>query len=75
MKDAKSKLQEKAQHHGLTPVEYRVLEERGPAHDREFIVEVFLGAERYGRGAGRTKKEAEQRAAAEAWNLLSQDNK
>ena len=73
MKDAKSKLQEKAQHHGLGPVEYRVLEERGPAHDREFIVEVFLGAERYGRGAGRTKKEAEQRAAAEAWNLLSQD--
>ncbi|MCR2804979.1 ribonuclease III [Paenibacillus soyae] len=73
MKDAKSKLQEKAQHHGLGPVEYRVLEERGPAHDREFIVEVFLGTERYGRGAGRTKKEAEQRAAAEAWNLLSKD--
>lgn len=71
MKDAKSKLQERAQHHGMGPVEYRVLEERGPAHDREFIVEVYLGEEVYGRGAGRTKKEAEQRAAAEAWNKLS----
>lgn len=71
MKDAKSKLQERAQHHGMGPVEYRVLEERGPAHDREFIVEVYLGEECYGRGAGRTKKEAEQRAAAEAWNKLT----
>ncbi|RIX51857.1 ribonuclease III [Paenibacillus nanensis] len=74
MKDAKSKLQERAQHHGMGPVEYRVLEERGPAHDREFIVEVFLGAEVFGRGAGRTKKEAEQRAAAEAWNKLSAES-
>ncbi|REK76476.1 ribonuclease III [Paenibacillus paeoniae] len=71
MKDAKSKLQEKAQHNGLGPVEYRIVEERGPAHDREFIVEVCLGEERYGLGAGRTKKEAEQRAAAEAWNTLA----
>lgn len=73
MKDAKSKLQERAQHYGLGPVEYRILEERGPAHDREFIVEVYLGEERYGFGAGRTKKEAEQRSAAEAWNKLAQE--
>ncbi|GKU78592.1 ribonuclease III [Paenibacillus sp. L3-i20] len=73
MKDAKSKLQERSQHYGLGPVEYRILEERGPAHDREFVVEVNLGEERYGVGAGRTKKEAEQRAAAEAWNKLAQE--
>lgn len=73
VKDAKSKLQERSQHHGLGPVEYRIVEERGPAHDREFVVEVCLGVERYGLGTGRTKKEAEQRAAAEAWRLLSQE--
>lgn len=72
MKDSKSKLQERSQHQGLGAVDYRIVEERGPAHDREFVVEVYIGEERYGVGVGRTKKEAEQRAAAEAWNELSQ---
>lgn len=73
MKDAKSKLQELSQHLGLGQVEYRIVEERGPAHDREFIVEVLLGDNPCGTGTGRTKKEAEQRAAAEAWTKLSQE--
>jgi len=73
MKDSKSKLQERSQHHGLGPVEYRIVEEKGPAHDREFVVEVYLGDIRYGVGSGRTKKEAEQRAAAEAWRSLSKE--
>ncbi|MHA7962992.1 ribonuclease III [Paenibacillus sp. CAU 1782] len=73
MKDAKSKLQERVQHLGLGPVEYRIMEERGPAHDREFVVEVLLGENQSGVGAGRTKKEAEQRAAAEAWSKLAQE--
>ncbi|XEC97074.1 ribonuclease III [Paenibacillus tarimensis] len=70
VKDYKSKLQERAQHRLLGPVDYRVLEERGPAHDREFIVEVYLGDDSYGSGSGRTKKEAEQQAASEAWQRL-----
>lgn len=73
VKDFKSKLQERAQHHGLGAVEYRITEERGPAHDREFVVEVYLGETSCGSGSGRTKKEAEQRAAAEAWQKLSQE--
>lgn len=73
MKDAKSKLQERVQHLGLGPVEYRIVEERGPAHDREFVVEVLLGEKTSGTGVGRTKKEAEQRAAAEAWGKLAQE--
>lgn len=73
MKDSKSKLQERSQHYGLGPVEYRIVEEKGPAHDREFIVEVCLGETCYGIGSGRTKKEAEQRAAAEAWRALSKE--
>jgi ribonuclease-3 len=71
VKDFKSKLQEKAQHRALGPVEYRISEERGPAHDREFVVEVRLGSEHWGTGSGRTKKEAEQQAAAEAFRRLA----
>lgn len=70
VKDYKSKLQERAQHLTLGTVEYRIAEERGPAHDREFVVELRIGDEPYGSGIGRTKKEAEQKAAAEAWRSL-----
>lgn len=73
VKDSKSKLQERSQHYGLGPVEYRIVEENGPAHDREFVVEVYLGETCYGVGSGRTKKEAEQRAAAEAWHSMSKE--
>ncbi|REE94381.1 ribonuclease-3 [Paenibacillus taihuensis] len=72
VKDFKSTLQEKAQHASMGPIEYRITEERGPAHDREFVVEVYIGDTSYGSGAGRTKKEAEQQAAAEAWRKLAQ---
>ncbi|ALS27516.1 ribonuclease III [Paenibacillus cisolokensis] len=71
LKDYKSKLQERAQHEALGPIEYRIAEERGPAHDREFVVEVRIGDKPSGTGVGRTKKEAEQRAAAEAWRMLA----
>ncbi|CAM3140235.1 ribonuclease III [Paenibacillus lupini] len=72
VKDFKSKLQERAQHKGLGAVEYRIMEERGPAHDREFVVEVCIGEIPYGNGSGRTKKEAEQRAASVAWQSLTE---
>lgn len=71
-KDFKSTLQEKAQQAGMGPIEYRIIEERGPAHDREFVVSVFIGEASYGSGVGRTKKEAEQQAAAEAKRKLAQ---
>ncbi|MFF2482685.1 ribonuclease III [Paenibacillus sp. NPDC058071] len=71
VKDFKSKLQERAQHYGLGSVEYRIAEERGPAHDREFVVDVYVGDRVCGSGVGRTKKEAEQRAASQAWHSLS----
>jgi ribonuclease III len=71
VKDFKSTLQEKAQHASMGPIEYRITEERGPAHDREFVIEVLIGEIPYGTGVGRTKKEAEQQAAAEAWRKLA----
>ena len=42
------------------------MEESGPAHSRVFTAELWIGGRPYGRGEGRSKKEAEQKAAAEA---------
>jgi signal transduction histidine kinase len=49
--------------------EYRV-EERGPDHMKEFTATVYLGGVERGRGTGRSKKEAEQRAAREAYESM-----
>jgi ribonuclease-3 len=61
--DFKSQLQELVQRGGTGAIEYRVLHEKGPAHNREFISRVSLNGEELGTGTGRSKKEAEQHAA------------
>lgn len=69
-RDYKTTLQElAAQDLGRMP-EYR-LDERGPDHEKEFTATVFLAGEPYGQGLGRSKKEAEQRAAREAYERLT----
>jgi ribonuclease-3 len=61
--DFKSSLQEHLARSGEI-VQYEVVEQHGPPHDRMFIVEAQSGAgEALGRGAGRSKKHAEQEAA------------
>lgn len=62
-KSAKSLLQEWAQAAKLALPMYRVVEERGPEHRRDFVVEVEA-AGRVARGAGASKREAEEEAAA-----------
>ena len=64
--DFKTRLQEFTQQHNMGLLEYRIVEERGPAHEREFVSEVHMGEECLGSGTGRSKKEAEQQAAAQA---------
>lgn len=68
--DFKTELQELTQHHGMGTLEYRIIEERGPAHEREFVAEVRMDGRPLGQGTGRSKKEAEQQAAAVALELL-----
>ncbi|CAG7603422.1 Ribonuclease 3 [Paenibacillus solanacearum] len=68
--DYKTFLQEHTQQHGMGTLEYKIVDERGPAHEREFIAEVYIHDRMLGRGAGRSKKEAEQQAAAEALSTL-----
>ena len=65
-KDYKSSLQEEAQRMFQELPEYHVLEEIGPPHDRTFLVQVCLHQREYGRGSGRSKREAGQKAAEEA---------
>jgi ribonuclease-3 len=43
----------------------------GPDHHKEFTATVVVADTEYGTGIGRTKKEAELRAAAAAWNALN----
>jgi ribonuclease-3 len=65
--DYKSRLQEKVMaSEEKQKIEYIVDREEGPDHDKEFFVHVELGGNSLGRGSGRTKKEAEQKAAEEA---------
>ena len=65
-KDAKSRLQEKAQEVvNITP-SYKVVNEEGPDHDKQFTVGVFLKDEKITEGIGSSKQEAEQLAAQSA---------
>jgi ribonuclease-3 len=69
--DFKSQLQELIQQDGSGTLEYRVLQEKGPAHNKEFISKVSLNGKELGVGNGKSKKEAEQHAAKMALNVLT----
>jgi ribonuclease III len=68
-RDHKTALQEVASQELRTMPDYR-LEEQGPDHQKEFTATVFLAGEPLGTGTGRSKKEAEQRAAREAYGRI-----
>lgn len=61
--DYKSELQEIVQQDKHAKLTYEIVEEKGPSHSKEFIAEVKLNNGKSKKGFGRTKKEAEQRAA------------
>ncbi|EUA76405.1 ribonuclease III [Mycobacterium xenopi 4042] len=67
--DWKTSLQELTAARGLGAPSY-VVTSTGPDHDKEFTAVVVVMDTEYGSGTGRSKKEAEQKAAAAAWNAL-----
>lgn len=67
--DWKTSLQELTAAAGLGVPEYLV-EESGPDHRKEFTATVVVAGKSYGAGDGKTKKEAEQKAAEAAYNEL-----
>jgi len=68
--DFKTELQEYSQDTFQSPPEYRVEKETGPDHDKTFYVSVYLKKKLMGRGKGKSKKEAEQKAAKETLACL-----
>ena len=68
--DYKSRLQERSQALLQATPQYRVVGQEGPDHDKRFSVTISLGGREYGRAMGRSKKEAEQNAAAQALAIL-----
>ena len=70
----KSMLQEQLQTEGITPT-YKLVETQGPPHDRTFVSQVFAGMQSLARGVGRTKKESESKAAAQALKELEAQRK
>jgi ribonuclease-3 len=69
--DWKTSLQELAAASGVGVPEYRV-DEEGPDHEKTFHARAVVGQEVLGTGTGRSKKEAEQRAAELAWRELTE---
>lgn len=61
--DYKTALQEKLQSNGSVDIKYVLVEEMGPDHDKTFIVQLEVDGKPQTKGKGKSKKQAEQRAA------------
>lgn len=69
-KDYKTYLQEVVQQNPDETLNYVLVGESGPDHDKRFVAEVHLNSNVIGRGIGKSKKQAEQEAAREALSLM-----
>lgn len=68
--DYKTRLQEYIQKGNVAVIKYKVVSESGPDHNKMFETEVYINEKCYGRGKGKSKKEAEQISAKTALNTL-----
>ncbi len=68
--NAKAILQEYTQSQNKTTPFYKIVEEKGPQHDKVFVVEVSYMEKTLAKGTGKTKKEAQQDAALLACKKL-----
>ncbi len=69
-KDYKTVLQEKLQKNGDIDLEYRIIDESGPDHDKTFTAEVILNNKSLATGTGKSKKLAEMQAAKKALEVI-----
>ena len=72
--DSKTILQEIVQEKGTHLVEYRLMKEEGPDHNKSFTVAVLVSGQVMGTGVGHTKKAAEQEAAYQSILALRKKN-
>ncbi|MEI7810498.1 MAG: ribonuclease III [bacterium] len=68
-RDSKSLVQEKAQEFVGTTPSYKVLSESGPDHDKHFTIGIMFGTDLIAEGKGKSKQEAEQKAAEAALKI------
>lgn len=73
--DYKTKIQEIVQKDPSKTVEYKLVGEEGPDHEKVFMTELYISDELNGKGKGKTKKESEQNAAKEYYEKLVKDEK
>lgn len=66
IRDFKTKLQEEAQELFKSIPRYKMVSESGPDHNKTFEVHLFIRSELFGKGVGKSKKQAEQNAAGQA---------
>ncbi len=71
--DYKTEIQELCQEQLKQLPEYRIAAETGPDHFKQFTIDLVIKGEIYGRGIGKNKKEAEQKAAKEALDKLTRN--
>ncbi len=70
-KDHKTILQEKLQENGEVKIEYEIIKESGPDHDKTFEAEVKLNGKILATGIGKSKKQAQMEAAKKALETLN----
>lgn len=74
-RDYKTELQEILQQKTPNPLNYIIIDEKGPDHDKVFTAAVYYMQKEIGRGVGHSKKEAEQKAACLALENLGLNRK
>lgn len=73
-RDYKTLLQEIVQRKKEQVLQYHLIREQGPDHNKVFCVEVLLNGKMIGIGEGHNKKEAEQEAAKQALKIINKEN-
>ena len=73
IEDSKTAFQEYIQKHGRKNIEYVLVNEEGPDHNKIYTMQVKVGGKAMGMGKGHSKKDAEQRAAKVALEMLKNE--
>ena len=71
IRDYKTVLQEKLQEHGEVKIEYQIISEKGPDHDKIFEAQVSCDGRILAKGTGKSKKEAHMSAAKKALEIIN----
>ena len=72
--DYKTDFQEYVQKNKLGNLTYKVIEERGPDHDKEFVTALMIENKTWGVGTGKSKKSSEQNAAIDAFEKMKKSD-